>query len=266
MKRHVIVVGGGIAGASAALRLADAGVAVTLFTKTPLAVSASQWAQGGIAAALAADDDWRAHARDTLDAGAGLADAGAARHSAAAAPAMIAWLEGLGIAFTRRRDGKALHLTREAGHGARRIVHADDATGAAVMRVLLERVAAHPRVATLTGHTVIDLLLRDDDAVAGVKTLDPHSGHVAYRGADQVVLACGGAAGLYARSTSAGGATGDGIAMAWRAGCRVANLEYVQFHPTCLHVDAPGQPPLLISEAVRGEGGVLRRADGTRFM
>ena len=264
----VLIIGAGIAGASAALRLADAGRHVTVLARTPLAGSASAQALGGIAAALAPDDSPRLHFEDTVAAGGGLCRESTVRRVVERAPASIGWLIAQGVTFDRV-DGK-LDLTQEGAHRKRRIVHVADATGRAVMAVLGQRLTGHPRITFLQQHAATDLLTRRDDGAPGglqckgARVLDASRGVVRTLRADHVVLATGGASGIYEISTNAARPVGDGIALAWRAGCGVADLEMVQFHPTALrHPDAEGW---LVTEAVRGEGGRLLLPDGDRFM
>jgi L-aspartate oxidase len=264
----ILVIGAGIAGASAALRLADAGRHVTVLLKTPLAHSASAQALGGIAAAIAPDDSPALHFEDTIAAGNGLCREATVRGVVERAPASIAWLIAQGVAFDRL-DGK-LDLTREGAHSRRRVVHVADATGRAIMAVLGRRLAEHPHVTLLPGHAAVELLTRRDAATpggltcVGVRALDEGRGLLRTLRAGHVVLATGGASGVYEISTNAARPVGDGIALAWRAGCSVADLEMVQFHPTALrHPDAEGW---LVTEALRGEGGRLLLPDGERFM
>lgn len=264
----VIVIGAGIAGASAALRLADAGRQVTVLAKTQLNGSASAQAMGGIAAAIAPDDSPALHLEDTLVAGAGLCREAVARGVVERAPASIAWLIEQGVRFDRA--GERLDLTREGGHSKRRIVHAADATGRAVMAALARRLIDHPRIRLLQHHTAVELLVRNDSravdgqACGGVRVLDEACGLLLALHADYVVLATGGASGVYEISTNVSRPVGDGIALAWRAGCSVADLEMMQFHPTALH--HPQADGWLVTEAVRGEGGHLLLPDGERFM
>lgn len=268
----VLVIGGGLGGLSTALRLADAGLDVGILFKRQTSESASAWAQGGIAAALGPDDSTEAHIADTLTAGAGMCRPEAVRFVVERASAAIEWLTRQGVSFTAdgALEAQAHHLTREGGHSRRRIVHAADATGQAVMAALHARVATHPRITLLPDRIAIDLItarkLGDggDDRCLGVYALHRESGQVETWAAPHIVLATGGASKVYLYTTNPDTSTGDGIAMAWRAGCRVANLEFVQFHPTCLY--HPQAKSVLISEAVRGEGGVLRLPDGQRFM
>ncbi|HUG99085.1 MAG TPA: L-aspartate oxidase [Gammaproteobacteria bacterium] len=264
----VLVIGAGIAGASLALRLADAGRHVTVLAKDGLGESASAQALGGIAAAIAPDDSPQLHLEDTLAAGCGLSRESGVRAVVERAPACIDWLVAQGVEFDRA-DGE-FDLAREAAHSRRRIVHVADATGRAVMAVLGRRLRSHAGITLLEEHTAVDLLTRAFDAApggrrcVGARVLDTGRGVLRSLRARHVVLATGGASGIYEISTNAARPAGDGIALAWRAGCSVADLEMVQFHPTALHhADAPGW---LVTEAVRGEGGRLLLPDGERFM
>jgi L-aspartate oxidase len=265
----ILVLGSGLAAASVALRVADR-ARVTLVTKRGLMDGASAWSQGGIAAALDRDDSIEAHVQDTLIAGAGLCDETVVRDIVRRGAEAVRWLIEQGVPFTRDAEADCgYHLTREGGHSARRVIHAADATGLAVQTTLIERVRAHPNIRVLEDHLAIDLITGqrvglDARRVCGAYVLDKTSGHVRTLAACQTVLATGGAGKVFLYTTNPDTATGDGIAMAWRAGCRVANLEFVQFHPTCLY--HPHAKSFLITEAVRGEGGVLRLPDGTRFM
>ncbi|MCE7902628.1 MAG: L-aspartate oxidase [Gammaproteobacteria bacterium PRO9] len=264
----VLVLGGGLGGFSTALRLADAGVSVGLLRKRPSTESSSAWAQGGIAAAIAAGDSPEQHAADTQVAGAGLCNPATVQMVTWGAPDAIRWLQGEGVEFTR--ESTDLHLTREGGHSLRRVVHADDATGRAVIKGLEARVNEHSRIRVLDDRIAIDLITSQKQRIpgpnrcVGVYALNRGTGLVETIAARITVLATGGASKVYLYTTNPDTSTGDGIAMAWRAGCRVANLEFVQFHPTCLfHPLARSE---LMTEAIRGEGGVLRLPDGTRFM
>lgn len=265
---EILVIGAGIAGASAALRLADAGREVTVLARTPLMDSASAQSLGGIAAATGPDDSTALHLADTLAAGAGLCREATVRGVVERAAASVAWLVAQGVAFDRE-NGK-LDLAREGAHGRRRIVHVADATGAAVMSVLGRRMLEHPRITLLQRHAAVDLLTLRDAATpgglycVGASVLDEVSGTSRALQAGHVVLATGGASGVYGISTNAARPVGDGIALAWRAGCSVADLEMIQFHPTALrHPDAEGW---LVTEAVRGEGGRLLLPNGERFL
>ncbi|MDD5241783.1 MAG: L-aspartate oxidase [Sulfuricella sp.] len=269
--RHfdVIVIGSGLAGMALALNLADH-KRVAIVTKRGLMAGASDWAQGGIAAVLADDDSVEAHIRDTLIAGAGLCDEEATRFVVENGRAAIEWLIEQGVPFTRDADNiTGYHLTREGGHSHRRIIHSTDATGHAVQTTLAEKVKNHANITLLENHIAIDLITGnklglEDNTCHGAYVLDKNSGKVRTLAARNVVLASGGAGKVYLYTTNPDVATGDGVAMGWRAGCRVANMEFVQFHPTCLY--HPHAKSFLITEAVRGEGGILVLRDGTRFM
>jgi L-aspartate oxidase len=256
MTPSTIIVGGGLAGLSTALALAP--LPVLLISKAPLGSEASSgWAQGGIASAVGRDDSPALHAADTLAAGDGLCDRDVVARITEAGPRLIDALAAVGVRFDRDQTG-ALALGLEAAHGRRRIVHAGDSTGREVMRALTATVRATPSITVLEGVAVRELLL-NDGAIAGVQT---DTG--ATIAAAAVVLATGGIGGLYAETTNPRGAWGQGLLLAGRAGAVLADLEFVQFHPTALHVGRDPMP--LVSEAVRGEGGVLIDEGGNRFM
>jgi L-aspartate oxidase len=265
----VLIIGSGLAGQSLALRLA-ATHRIALVSKRQLEDGASAWAQGGIAAVIDPTDSVGAHYADTQIAGAGLCDPKATHFVVEHGAAAIQWLRDQGVPFTPDADTAwGMHLTREGGHSHRRIVHVADATGAAVQETLMDRVRKHPNIQILENHVAIDLIVghkigRVEAGCLGAYLLDRSSGKVSPFGASHTILATGGAGKVYLYTTNPDTATGDGIAMAWRAGCRVSNMEFIQFHPTCLY--HPQAKSFLISEAVRGEGGILRLADGTRFM
>ena len=268
----VLIIGSGLAGLTAALLLAP-GRKVAVLTKRELSDGSSGWAQGGMAAVLAEGDSIDQHVSDTLIAGGGLCDLDATRAVVEGAPHAIAWLRELGVAFTEDHDHPGeLHLTREGGHSQRRIVHAADATGAAVQQTLIQRVKATPNITVFEHYMLVDAitdrhLKRKGNRCYGAYALDIKTGEVATFAAPQTIMATGGAGKVYLYSTNPDTATGDGIAAAWRAGCRVGNMEFIQFHPTCLY--HPDAKSFLITEAVRGEGGRLllpASAGGTRFM
>jgi len=270
MHQHdVLILGSGLAALTTALKLADQR-RVAIVTKRQMTDGASDWAQGGIAAAVDSGDSTEAHVHDTLIAGAGLCDEAVTRLVASQARDMIAWLTANGVAFTPDPQAPGgLHLAREGGHSRRRVVHAADATGHAVQMSLLDRVRAHPAIETFEQHVAIDLITGkraggEERQIHGAYALNKGSGEVETFAAGHTVLATGGAGKVYLYTTNPDTSTGDGIAMAWRAGCRVATLEFVQFHPTCLY--HPHAKSFLISEAVRGEGGRLLLPDGSRFM
>ena len=261
-----LIIGSGLAGLALALKLAPQ-QKIGLITKKSVLDGASGQAQGGIAAVLAEDDSLDAHIRDTLIAGAGLCDETATRYVVEHGKAAIDWLIAQGVEFTREENH--YHLTREGGHSHRRIIHAADATGRTVQKTLSERVFSHPNVTVLERHIAVDLITgskigRDDQRCYGAYALNCATGEVVTLAARHTVLATGGAGKAYLYSTNPDTATGDGIAIGWRAGCRVANMEFIQFHPTCLY--HPHAQSFLISEAVRGEGGLLKLPDGRRFM
>ncbi|MGI9290616.1 MAG: L-aspartate oxidase [Gammaproteobacteria bacterium] len=267
---QIIVLGGGVAGLSVALRLARGGKQVTVIAKRQLTEGSSRYAQGGIAAVMDAADSVEAHVADTVKAGAGLCQETAVQFIAEHAPSAIQWLLEQGADFTLSDDRENLHLSQEGGHSERRIVHASDATGAEVMRALEEKVHACPDIEIRDQSIAIDLItstklgLPGPNRVLGLYALNNDLGEVETMTAPLVVLATGGASKVYLYTSNPDTSTGDGIAMAWRAGCRVANMEFVQFHPTCLY--HPKAKSFLISEAVRGEGGKLVLDDGARFM
>ena len=269
----VLIIGSGLAGIALALRLADRRK-VALLTKQQLIGGASAWAQGGIAAVLSEGDSVDQHVHDTLVAGAGLCDEAMTRFIIERSRDAIQWLIERGVPFTKdsqpeNENAFGYHLTREGGHSQRRIIHVDDATGWAVQQTLAKQVQAHPNITLLENHIAVDLITSGklgmrEHRCLGAYALDHISGNVSTFAAQHTVLATGGTGKVYLYTTNPDSATGDGIAMGWRAGCRVANLEFIQFHPTCLF--HPHAKSFLISEAVRGEGGVLRLPDGRRFM
>ncbi len=265
-KFDVLIIGSGLAGQSAALRLASQ-CKVALVSKRGLEDSASGWAQGGIAAVLDSSDSIEAHIHDTLVAGAWLNDEKATRFVVENGRRAIEWLIEQGVPFTK--DDIGYHLTREGGHSARRVIHVADATGSAVQDTLTRKVRANPNITVLEDHIAIDLITGDKLGTGemrcfGAYILNTQDGEVVTIGAANTLLATGGAGKVYLYTTNPDTSTGDGIAMAYRAGCRISNMEFIQFHPTCLY--HPQAKSFLISEAVRGEGGILRLQDGTRFM
>ncbi|WP_038053511.1 L-aspartate oxidase [Thioalkalivibrio sp. ALJ1] len=264
----VLVIGSGAAGLSAALHLAPHR-RVTVISKGPVDEGSTRYAQGGISAVLDRTDSFDAHIQDTLDAGAGLCDPDAVRRAVAAGPEAIHWLLNLGVPFTREPlEGRSrLHLTREGGHSARRVAHAADATGRAIEEALVRNASGQVSIEVFERHVAVDLITQVIDGhrrVVGAYVQDGKTREVETFLAPTVILATGGASKVYLYSSNPDGSTGDGIAMAWRAGCRIANMEFMQFHPTCLF--HPRAKSFLISEAVRGEGGVLVLPSGERFM
>lgn len=269
-----LVLGSGIAGLNFALQAARTG-RVGIFTKKNRADSNTNWAQGGIASVTSREDSFALHVQDTLEAGAGLCREEVVRTIVEEGPARIQELLELGAQFTEREiptepGRRELDLTREGGHSKRRVLHARDATGAELERTYLRAVANEPNISVFENHLAIDLItsvrlgLPGPNRVLGAYILDRIADKVIAVSARAVILATGGSGKVYLYTTNPDIATGDGLAMAYRAGLPVANLEFVQFHPTCLF--HPQAKNFLISEAVRGEGGLLRGADGHRFM
>jgi L-aspartate oxidase len=267
----ILVIGSGASGLSLALRLADH-ARVAVISKTALTESNTLYAQGGISAVLDAEDSIESHIQDTLIAGAGLCDPDIVRLVVSHGKECIDWLLERGVPFTEvesENGGHQLHLTREGGHTHRRVVHAADATGLAVEISLEQHTRAHPNIEVFEHHNAIDLITArklgaDEQRVLGAYVLDNRQHKVKTFRARHVVLASGGAGKVYLYTSNPDIATGDGIAIAWRAGARIANMEFIQFHPTCLF--HPHARSFLISEAVRGEGGKLILGDGSPFM
>lgn len=261
----VLVIGGGVAGLTLALEAADT-LSVTLVYPRQDDKGASQWAQGGIAAALSPDDSLEAHVQDTLTAGDGLCDEQAVRFTVTHGPDAIQWLIDHGVPFTRDSTPGArypYHLTREGGHNARRVIHADDATGRALVDTLMHKVALHPNIRQRNDLTILGLLHDDEGRCRGAYGIDEQYQWQSLVAFD-TVLATGGASGLYRHTTTPSPSSGEGMVMAAELGARLMNLEFQQFHPTSLY--DPDGPAFLISEAVRGEGGHLKNAAGERFM
>lgn len=264
-----LIVGSGAAGLAAALTLAD-NMSVAILSKTSIQSGSTWWAQGGIAAVLDEKDSVESHTQDTLIAGAGLCHPSTVERVVKDGKASIQWLQKMGVEFTTiEGDRDFLHLTREGGHSHRRVIHTEDQTGKAVSSSLSDRVLEHKNIKVYEHRIAIDLLTQADQGSSklrcnGAYALDLKTSEVALHQARVVILATGGASKVYLYSTSPGGASGDGIAMAWRAGCRVANMEFNQFHPTCLH--HPKARSFLLTEALRGEGAVLKLPNGDSFM
>src|SRR5690606_25361506 len=255
----VLVIGSGAAGASLALRLAD-NYRVAVLSKGPLRSGSTWYAQGGVAVVLDDEDSMESHVQDTLVAGGGLCHEDAVRFTVENGPTVINWLVEMGMDFTRDETGE-FHLTREGGHSHRRILHTADATGKAVSTTLIEKLVSHPNIEIFEDHIIVDLITQSDHnsrklRCSGAYVLDRSHDHVCAFEARCVVLATGGASKVYLYTSSPDGATGDGIAAAWRKGCRIANMEFNQFHPTCLF--HPQSPAFLPTEALRGEGAYLR--------
>ena len=266
-----VVIGSGIAGLSFALKAAKHG-SVAVVTKRKGADSNTAWAQGGIACVTSDEDSFELHVRDTLDAGAGLCDEQVVRTIVTEAPARIQDLVDLGLHFDEREVSghREFDLGREGGHSKRRVLHVRDVTGKEIENVLLRELDRQPGVALLENHIAVDLITAAklgfaiEDRCLGAYVLDENTGEVETIRSDRIVLATGGCGKVYLYTTNPDIATGDGVAIAWRAGATIANMEFVQFHPTCLY--HPKAKSFLVSEAVRGEGGILRNNRGEDFM
>lgn len=269
METRFLVLGSGIAGLSFALRVAEHGPVVVVTKKAP-AESATNYAQGGIAAVFDAADSVASHLEDTLRAGAGLCDEEVARFVIERGPDAVRGLMELGVRFDRGREGADFDLGREGGHSHRRVLHAADLTGHEIERVLVERCEAHPQIRVVSNTIAVDLVTTrtlgqtGPVRVLGAYILDENAGAISACRAPVVLLATGGCGKVYVYTSNPDIASGDGVAMAYRAGASVANMEFCQFHPTCLY--HPEARSFLISEVVRGEGGVLRSLAGERFM
>ncbi len=267
-----VVIGSGIAGLSFALKAAEKGT-VALVTKRGRADSNTAWAQGGVACVTSGEDSFDLHIRDTLAAGAGLCNEEAVRLIVTSGPERISELVELGMHFDRRETmngDNELDLGKEGGHSKRRVLHFQDCTGMEIERTLLDQIADNPRIEVMENHMAVDFITTGklgyamQNSCVGVYVLDESNGEVETLRSDVIVLATGGCGKVYLYTTNPDVATGDGVAMAWRAGATIANMEFIQFHPTCLF--HPEVKSFLISEVVRGEGGVLLDARGRRFM
>jgi len=271
----VLIIGGGAAGLSLALQLADH-ASIAIISKGADKDGSTYYAQGGISSVLTDEDSFESHIEDTLQAGAGLCNPDTVKFAIEQGPDNIRWLQSLGVPFsseTLKTGHRELHLTREGGHSHRRVIHAADATGKALSDTLLNHAKHQHAIDFFDNHIVIDLVTsskqgltgsHNENRCMGAYILNNQSGRIETFHAKFVVLATGGASKVYLYTSNPDGSTGDGIAMAWRAGCRVSNMEFNQFHPTCLY--HPDAKSFLITEAVRGEGGKLLLPDGKRFM
>ncbi|RUO38827.1 L-aspartate oxidase [Aliidiomarina shirensis] len=265
----VLIIGSGAAGLSLALQLAKE-YQVVVLSKGPLAEGSTYYAQGGIAAVFDANDSIESHIEDTLIAGAGICDSAVVRYTAERAKESLKWLIELGVDFDREPDENGeprFHLTREGGHSHRRILHSADATGRAVQSTLTSQALSHPNIQVLEHCNAIDLITSgspEQSRCIGAYVWNRRQEQVLTVAAKFTALCTGGASKVYQYTSNPDIASGDGIAMAWRAGCRVGNMEFNQFHPTCLF--HPNARNFLLTEALRGEGALLKRPDGSRFM
>jgi len=272
LRCDVLIIGSGLAGLTSALKLADH-KKVLIVSKREILDSSSQWAQGGVAAVMSNEDSIESHVKDTEFVGGGLTDPKVAHFVASHGKEAIEWLHDLQVPFSRDETTQQFHLTKEGGHSHRRVVHAKDATGRAIQATLSEQVKAHANITILENHIAVDLITEKkslkvnhikSNRCLGAYVLNNKTGKVMTVSAQETILAAGGVSKVYLYTTNPDVSTGDGVAMAWRAGCRVANMEFIQFHPTCLY--HPKAKSFLISEIVRGEGGLLKLPDGSRFM
>ena len=264
----VLIIGSGVAGLACALKL-DKNLSVALISKGSLVDGSSWLAQGGIAAVLHEEDSIEAHIDDTLIAGDGLCHKDTVKFVVENGQKTIRWLVDQGVLFTKDKSNKNFHLGQEGGHSFRRILHSADATGKAITRALIQKVKEASNIQIFEEHCAVDLITQEDSTTNRMKCVGSYllnlkSSEIGLFQAKTVVLASGGASKAYLYTSNPDGASGDGIAMAWRKGCRVANMEFNQFHPTCLfNADAKSS---LITEAIRGEGGILLLPNGERFM
>ena len=264
----VLIIGSGAAGLTLALSLADK-AKVAVLSKGALNEGSTWFAQGGIAAVLDDNDSTEAHIADTLNAGAGLCHEDSVRFTVERGKKAIQWLIDQGVNFTKQQDGADYHLTKEGGHSHRRIIHSADATGKAVHSTLIEKVREAENLEIFEHHIAVDLITEPDTSTgkvrcAGSYVYNREANQIDVFQAKAVILATGGASKVYLYSSNPDSASGDGIAMAWRAGCRIANMEFNQFHPTCLYHPKAGS--FLVTEALRGEGAQLKLPNGERFM
>ena len=262
IKTDILIIGSGAAGLTAALELSDR-FKVAVISKNQIIDSSTWYAQGGIAAVLAKEDSTKSHIEDTLKVGDGLCNREAVEFCIENGREAISWLEDCGVVFTKNKKNSDLHLTQEGGHSFRRVVHADDATGREVSDSLAAKVLRNKNIKILENHLAVDLIIKNKKCF-GAYVFNKNKEKVLTISAGAVILATGGASKAYLYTSNPDGASGDGYALAWRAGCRLENMEFNQFHPTCLF--HPEAKSFLISEALRGEGAILKTLSGVPFM
>ena len=262
IKTDILIIGSGAAGLTAAIELSDR-FKVAVISKNQIIESSTWYAQGGIAAVLAKEDSTKSHIEDTLKVGDGLCNREAVEFCIENGREAISWLEDCGVVFTKNKKNSDLHLTQEGGHSFRRVVHADDATGREVSDSLAAKVLRNKNIKILENHLAVDLIIKNKKCF-GAYVFNKNKEKVLTISAGAVILATGGASKAYLYTSNPDGASGDGYALAWRAGCRLENMEFNQFHPTCLF--HPEAKSFLISEALRGEGAILKTLSGVPFM
>ena len=262
IKTDILIIGSGAAGLTAAIELSDR-FKVAVISKNQIIDSSTWYAQGGIAAVLAKEDSTKSHIEDTLKVGDGLCNREAVEFCIENGREAISWLEDCGVVFTKNKKNSDLHLTQEGGHSFRRVVHADDATGREVSDSLAAKVLRNKNIKILENHLAVDLIIKNKKCL-GAYVFNKNKEKVLTISAGAVILATGGASKAYLYTSNPDGASGDGYALAWRAGCRLENMEFNQFHPTCLF--HPEAKSFLISEALRGEGAILKTLSGVPFM
>ena len=262
IKTDILIIGSGAAGLTAAIELSDR-FKVAVISKNQIIDSSTWYAQGGIAAVLAKEDSTKSHIEDTLKVGDGLCNREAVEFCIENGSEAISWLEDCGVVFTKNKKNSDLHLTQEGGHSFRRVVHADDATGREVSDSLAAKVLRNKNIKILENHLAVDLIIKNKKCF-GAYVFNKNKEKVLTISAGAVILATGGASKAYLYTSNPDGASGDGYALAWRAGCRLENMEFNQFHPTCLF--HPEAKSFLISEALRGEGAILKTLSGVPFM
>jgi L-aspartate oxidase len=270
MNFDVLIIGAGLAGLATALRFPE-NIKIALIAKQTLDISASHWAQGGVAGVIDNNDRFELHEQDTISAGAGLCNEQVVRHVIKNSKDSIQWLIDQGVEFTKSNDNQSLHLTKEGGHSLHRIAHVKDFTGKAIQEALIKEIKIKKNITIFENHSAVDLILlrkidpkSKENACLGAYVLDKSNDSIKTLSAKYTVLATGGTSKAYLYTTNPPVSTGDGVAMAWRAGCKISNMEFIQFHPTCLF--HPMERSFLISETIRGEGGILKLPNGEPFM